>query len=56
MIPLTYLEFFMPKTAHLGANTFVIDQLAIVMCLIISIIGSLILIYSIGYMKGDKNV
>jgi ech hydrogenase subunit A len=27
-----------------------------VMCLIVSIIGSLILIYSIGYMKGDKNV
>jgi ech hydrogenase subunit A len=54
LIPLTYLEFFMPKAAETGA-TFVLDQLAIVMCLIVSIIGSLILIYSIGYMKGDKN-
>jgi ech hydrogenase subunit A len=54
-IPLTYLEFFMPKAAHAGAATFVLDHLAIVMCLIVSIIGSLILIYSIGYMKGDKH-
>jgi ech hydrogenase subunit A len=54
LIPLTYLEFFMPKAAH-TAPTFVLDQLAIVMCLIVSIIGSLILIYAIGYMKGDKN-
>ena len=56
MIPLTYLEFIMPKVTPALSNTFVIDQLAIVMCLIVSIIGSLILIYSIGYMKGDKNV
>lgn len=56
LIPLAYLEFVMPKAAHAGASTFVIDQLAMVMCLIVSIIGSLILIYSIGYMKGDKNV
>jgi ech hydrogenase subunit A len=55
LIPLAYLEFFMPKAAHAGASTFVLDQLAIVMCLIVSIIGSLILIYSIGYMKGDKH-
>jgi ech hydrogenase subunit A len=55
LIPLTYLEFFMPKAAHSAAPTFVMDQLAIVMCLIVSIIGSLILIYSIGYMKGDKH-
>lgn len=55
LIPLTYLELFMPKAAHAGAATFVIDQLAIVMGLIVSIIGSLILIYSIGYMMGDKH-
>ncbi|AFC99567.1 ech hydrogenase subunit A [Methanocella conradii HZ254] len=55
LIPLTYLELFMPKAAHAGAATFVIDQLAIVMGLIVSIIGSLILIYSIGYMRGDKH-
>jgi ech hydrogenase subunit A len=52
---LTYLEFFMGKSAGAGP-TFVIDDLSVVMCLIVSIIGSLILIYSIGYMKGDKNV
>ena len=55
-IPLAYLEFFMPKASHVGAATFVFDDLAIVMCLIVSLIGSLILIYSIGYMKGGKNV
>ncbi|WP_174590689.1 NADH-quinone oxidoreductase subunit 5 family protein [Methanocella conradii] len=55
LIPLTYLELFMPKAAHAGASTFVMDQLAIVMGLIVSIIGSLILIYSIGYMRGDKH-
>lgn len=55
LIPLTYLEFFMPRAAHAGASTFMLDQLATVMCLIVSIIGSLILIYSIGYMKGDKH-
>lgn len=53
-IPLGYLEFVMPAT-HSAASTFVIDELSIVMCLIVSLIGSLILIYSIGYMKGDKN-
>jgi ech hydrogenase subunit A len=51
---LTYLEFF--ATGGEGGFTFVIDDLSIVMCLIVSLIGSLILIYSIGYMKGDKNV
>lgn len=54
-IPLVYLEFLLPAS-HSAAPTFVIDDLSIVMCLVVSIIGSLILIYSIGYMKGDKNV
>lgn len=52
---LTFAEFFIHHEAGQGAATFVIDQLAIVMCLVVSIIGSLILIYSIGYMKGEKN-
>ena len=55
-IPLVYLEFFMPASHSAAAPTFVIDDLSIVMCLIVSIIGALILLYSIGYMKGDKNV
>ncbi len=52
---LTYLEFFAAGGGKAG-TTFLIDDLSIVMCLIVSLIGSLILIYSIGYMKGDKNV
>lgn len=59
LIPLTYVEFFMPHQTGLeaaGAGTFVIDHLSIVMCLIVSLIGSLILVYSIGYMKGDPRV
>ncbi len=52
---LTYLEFFGGTGGETG-HTFIVDELSIVMCLIVSIIGSLILIYSIGYMKGDKNV
>jgi len=52
---LTYLEFFAGGSVA-AASTFFIDDLSVVMCLIVSIIGSLILIYSIGYMKGDKNV
>ncbi len=55
LVLLSYLEFFAAAGEAAGA-TFVIDDLSIVMCLIVSLIGSLILIYSIGYMKGDKNV
>lgn len=54
-IPLLYVELFM-QGSHASAPAFVVDNLAIVMCLVVSLIGSLILIYSIGYMKGDKNV
>ncbi|OPY25950.1 MAG: F(420)H(2) dehydrogenase subunit L [Methanocella sp. PtaU1.Bin125] len=52
---LAYLELFVAGGEEAGI-TFVIDDLSIVMCLIVSLIGSLILLYSIGYMKGDKNV
>lgn len=54
-IPVVYLEFLVPASQSV-APTFRIDDLAIVMCLVVSLIGSLILIYSIGYMKGDKYV
>jgi ech hydrogenase subunit A len=53
---LTYLEFFAGAGHGAAGPTFVADDLSIVMCLIVSLIGSLILIYSVGYMKGDKNV
>jgi len=39
LIPLTYLEFFMPKAEHAAGTTFVMDNLAIVMCLIVSIMA-----------------
>ena len=52
---LAYLEFAARGGEGTGAS-FVVDDLSIVMCLIVSIIGSLILIYSIGYMKGDQRV
>ncbi len=52
---LVYLEFVAGTSGKPG-STFLVDDLSMVMCLIVSIIGSLILIYSIGYMKGDKNV
>lgn len=54
LIPLTYLEFFMPRAEVAGGVTIVMDSLAIVMCLIVSVIGSLILVYSTGYMREDK--
>jgi ech hydrogenase subunit A len=56
LILLAYVEFLMPQHGGESAPAFIIDELAIVMSLIVSLIGSLILIYSIGYMKGDKNV
>ena len=47
IIPLAYFEFIMK--AHVDPKpAFVVDHLAIVMTLIISIIGSLICIYAIG--------
>ena len=49
LIPLAYFEFVMK--AHIEvAPAFVVDQLAIIMALIISIIGSLICIYALRYM------
>ncbi|HIJ69686.1 MAG TPA: NADH-quinone oxidoreductase subunit L, partial [Deltaproteobacteria bacterium] len=49
IIPILYFEFFMKAHADLRP-AFVVDNLAIVMTLIISIIGSLICIYAIRYM------
>lgn len=55
LVLLTILEFFSIEGGDAG-STFLVDDLSMVMCLIVSIIGSLILLYSIGYMKGDRNV
>ena len=54
LIPLAYFEFIMK--AHVEVKpAFVIDHLAIVMTLVISIIGSLICIFAIRYMKDHEH-
>jgi len=47
---LALVEKFYPRHGEEQAATFVIDPLSIILVLIISVIGSLILIYAIGYM------
>lgn len=54
-IPLAVFEFALAPHLPLEiAPTLYIDHLSIVMCLIISIIGSLIAVYSIRYMKDHE--
>src|SRR4030042_4932116 len=54
-IPLAIFEFSQaPHTPMEVAPTLYIDHLSIVMCLIISIIGSLICVYAIRYMKDHE--
>ncbi|MGO8943709.1 MAG: NADH-quinone oxidoreductase subunit L [Syntrophobacteraceae bacterium] len=53
IIPIVYFEFFMK--AHVDLRpAFVVDHLSIVMTLIISIIGSLICVYAIRYMRDHE--
>lgn len=49
LIPLAYFEFVMKAHVEV-APAFVVDNLAIIMCLVISIVGSLICIYALRYM------
>lgn len=57
VIPLVYFEFFMGGKAALEAITpiFVVDHLAIVMTLVISIVGSLICVFAIRYMYDHEH-
>jgi ech hydrogenase subunit A len=49
LLPLIWFEF---KGPHVDiSNTFVIDRLSVVMTLIIGIIGGIICVYSLGYMR-----
>ncbi|WP_046159818.1 proton-conducting transporter membrane subunit, partial [Caldanaerobacter subterraneus] len=48
LIPLIYFEFFMLKEHEM--EMFFVDELAIIMNLIISIVGSLIALYAFSYM------
>jgi len=54
IIPLAYFEFVMKAHVEV-APAFVVDNLAIVMTLIISIIGSLICIYALRYMHDHEH-
>ncbi len=49
-IMITYLELFGPEQAEIAHIR--VDRLSVLMCIIIGIIGSLIVIYSVGYMHG----
>jgi ech hydrogenase subunit A len=57
IIPLAWFEFGMGGSAALAKvdPTFVVDHLAIVMCLVISIVGSLICVFAIRYMYDHEH-
>lgn len=46
----TYMELFGPEMAEIAHIR--VDKLSMLMCIIIGLIGSLIVIYSVGYMHG----
>ena len=50
-----WLEFFGPKFDVDGIAHIRVDHLSILMCVIIGIIGSLIIIYAVGYMHGYQH-
>ena len=47
---ITYMELFGPEMAEIAHIR--VDKLSMLMCIIIGVIGSLIVIYSVGYMHG----
>lgn len=47
---ITYMELFGPEMAEIAHIR--VDSLSMLMCIIIGVIGSLIVIYSVGYMHG----
>lgn len=53
IVPLGYFEYTQGHSLE-AAPSFVIDQLAIIMCLVISVVGSLISLYAIKYMKDHE--
>ena len=50
----TYMELFGPEMAEIAHIR--VDKLSMLMCIIIGLIGSLIVIYSVGYMHGYHRV
>lgn len=49
-----YVEYMLPKTAERVPHIF-IDRMSMLMCLIVGIVGSLIIIYAVGYMSGYRD-
>ena len=47
---ITYMELFGPEMAEIAHVR--VDKLSMLMCILIGVIGSLIVIYSVGYMDG----
>lgn len=50
IVGLIYLEFFMGHGAEVAAPAMFADKLSLIMVLVISIVGSLICVYALGYM------
>lgn len=49
-VMITYVEFWGPEVAD--THRIQVDHLSVLMCMIIGLIGSLIVVYSVGYMHG----
>jgi ech hydrogenase subunit A len=54
IVPLAFLELFMHPGENMGPALFV-DQFSMIMCMVISIIGSLICVYGLAYMKEHEH-
>lgn len=54
IVPLAFLELFMHPGENMGPALYV-DQFSMIMCMVISIIGSLICVYGLAYMKEHEH-
>ena len=54
IVPLAFLELFMHPGENVGPALYG-DQFSMIMCMVISIIGSLICIYALPYMKEHEH-
>jgi len=54
IVPLAFLELFMNPGENMGPAIYV-DQFSMIMCMVISIVGSLICVYGLAYMKEHEH-
>ncbi|NLW80609.1 MAG: NADH-quinone oxidoreductase subunit L [Desulfovibrionales bacterium] len=54
LVPLAFLELFMKPGENMGPALYG-DQFSMIMCMVISIIGSLICVYGLAYMKEHEH-